>query len=253
MITLPTMKFSPRKVFRLLKANQSAFTLIELLIVITLIGILAVAVLSALNPIEQVNKANDARKRSDAAQLLNAIDRYFAANLVFPWTEFDTDPYNNDAAYGGPAYWQGVGVCADATPVDTDGDADTPAAGTGGCDNDGLLIQQDELKGAFANKSYFETGVADTDAGATLWVFKPANDPTVWVCYKPSAKVNQDKAYDDNSALKFLPFTDGTSTLDLTGDVEQCNPGTYPPDSTVTEVDWSSTDPYDWCFQCVPE
>lgn len=239
-------------------SRQRGFTLIELLIVITLIGILAVAVLSALNPIEQVNKARDARFRGDAAQLLGAIDRYFAANLLFPWTEFDTSAYNNDSAFGGAGYVQGVGVCADATPVDLDGtgggtgDADTAAAGDAGCANNGLLIQQDELKSAFGNRGYFEAGVGDTDDGETLWAFKPDSDPSIWVCFKPSAKVNQDKAQDTNSVLKYLTFS-GTDPNAPT-DIAQCDPAnnTPTPDADGNVV-WSSTDPQDWCFMCVPE
>ncbi len=69
---------------RKLKINRG-FTLIELLIVITLLGILAVAVLSAINPIEQINRSRDTASRSDAEQLINAVDRYYATRGYFPW------------------------------------------------------------------------------------------------------------------------------------------------------------------------
>jgi len=233
--------------------SGAGFTLIELLIVITLIGILAVAVLSALNPIEQINKARDARARGDSAQLLNAIDRYFAANLVFPWTEFVTTPaYNNDSAFGAPAYVQGVGVCAATDPLNTAGDADDPGAGAGGCTAPGLLVVQDELKSAFASKSYFETGVGDSDAGKTLWVYKQKSDPSIYVCFKPSAKVNQDKADDTNSTLKYITFTDPT-TIDTLVPIKQCNPGTDPADPGSDGVNWELDNPAEWCFMCVPE
>ncbi|MDD3531899.1 MAG: type II secretion system protein [Candidatus Shapirobacteria bacterium] len=65
--------------------KRQGFTLIELLIVITLLGILAVAVLSAINPIEQINRSRDTSTRSDAEQLINAIDRYYATKGYFPW------------------------------------------------------------------------------------------------------------------------------------------------------------------------
>ncbi|NIT03538.1 prepilin-type N-terminal cleavage/methylation domain-containing protein, partial [Candidatus Saccharibacteria bacterium] len=51
------------------------FTMIELLIVIAVIGILAIAVLAAINPIEQINRGRDTGSRSDAEQLIGAIDR----------------------------------------------------------------------------------------------------------------------------------------------------------------------------------
>jgi len=65
--------------------KQLAFTMIELLIVIAILGILAVAVLSAINPIEQINRGRDTGSRSDAEQLISAIDRYYAMTGYYPW------------------------------------------------------------------------------------------------------------------------------------------------------------------------
>lgn len=66
--------------------------MIELLIVIAILGILAVAVLSAINPIEQINRGRDTGSRSDAEQLLTAIDRYYAMQGYFPWQMNPNDP-----------------------------------------------------------------------------------------------------------------------------------------------------------------
>lgn len=65
--------------------SAQGFTLIELLIVIAVLGILAVAVLSAINPIEQINRSRDTGSRSDAEQLLSAIDRFYATAGYYPW------------------------------------------------------------------------------------------------------------------------------------------------------------------------
>ncbi len=65
--------------------TQLGFTMIELLIVITILGILAVAVLSAINPIEQINRGRDTGSQSDAEQLLSSIDRYNAFQGYYPW------------------------------------------------------------------------------------------------------------------------------------------------------------------------
>ena len=62
------------------------FTLIELLIVVALIGVLAVALLSVINPLEQLKKARDAGKKSDSAELLNAYERYYSTFGCFPWS-----------------------------------------------------------------------------------------------------------------------------------------------------------------------
>ena len=74
------------------RALAHGFTLIELLIVIAVLGILAVAVLSAINPIEQINRSRDTGSRSDAEQLLGAIDRFYATAGYYPWyTSADDD------------------------------------------------------------------------------------------------------------------------------------------------------------------
>ena len=65
--------------------KRRGFTLIELLIVITIIGVLAVAVLSAINPVEQIRRAQDQGRESDAAELLNSLDRYYTAFFEFTW------------------------------------------------------------------------------------------------------------------------------------------------------------------------
>lgn len=66
--------------------QKLGFTMIELLIVIAVLGILAVAVLAAINPIEQINRGRDTGSRSDAEQLLSASDRYYASKGYYAWT-----------------------------------------------------------------------------------------------------------------------------------------------------------------------
>jgi prepilin-type N-terminal cleavage/methylation domain-containing protein len=74
--------------------QQAGFTMIELLIVIGILGILAVAVLAAINPIEQINRGRDTGSRSDAEQLISAIDRYYAFNGYYPWQTGAADTGN---------------------------------------------------------------------------------------------------------------------------------------------------------------
>src|SRR3989344_261652 len=72
---------------KMLGKKVQGFTLIELIIVIAILGILAVAVLSAINPLEQIRKANDARRKSNAAEFLNGLERYLATNAgAYPAT-----------------------------------------------------------------------------------------------------------------------------------------------------------------------
>jgi len=66
--------------------NKRGFTLIELLIVIVILGILLMAILSAINPLEQIRKATDSGKRADSVKLLNALERYYTTFQKYPWT-----------------------------------------------------------------------------------------------------------------------------------------------------------------------
>jgi len=55
--------------------------------IIPLLGIVSVAILSTINPIEQANKARDARVMNDSAEVLNAFERYYAVNDQYPWQQ----------------------------------------------------------------------------------------------------------------------------------------------------------------------
>lgn len=55
------------------------FTLIELLIVIAILGILAAAVLVAINPTKRQNQAKDSNVQADIASLATALQAYYTA------------------------------------------------------------------------------------------------------------------------------------------------------------------------------
>jgi len=168
---------------------KKGFTLIELLVVITLIGILAVAVLSALNPIEQINKARDAGRRSDAAQIMSAIDRYFASTEQFPWNNVGWDDINKiatiDTAFKVTAEKAGVGICGVAAPGNPTTGVSSDATG---CTIDGLLISSSELKSQFGKRKAFRTTPVAEDV---FYVIKETNDPSVAVCFIPSSKATR--------------------------------------------------------------
>lgn len=96
------MKFT--SLANIVRKASSGFTMIELLIVIAILGILATAVLSAINPVEQINRGRDTGTRSDAEQLISAIDRHNAFKGFFPWMDgaSDTDSSFDDGS-GDPA------------------------------------------------------------------------------------------------------------------------------------------------------
>ena len=64
------------------------FTLIELLIVIAILGILAAAVLVAINPGKRTRQAQDAKRRNDIGALATEVQAYytFPGQGVYPTT-----------------------------------------------------------------------------------------------------------------------------------------------------------------------
>lgn len=76
--------------------NKKAFTLIELLIVIAIIGLLSSIVLASLNVSRK--KARDARRLSDLNQISLAFEMYYDNNTRYPGT-FNTYYWINDNNY----------------------------------------------------------------------------------------------------------------------------------------------------------
>jgi len=64
---------------------KKGFTLVELLIVIAIIGVLAVVVLVAINPVEQLAKTRDSGRISSVTQLGHALQAYYTSkNALYP-------------------------------------------------------------------------------------------------------------------------------------------------------------------------
>lgn len=88
------------------KIASKGFTLIELLIVIALLGALAVGLLAALDPFEQLKKGTDTGTRNIVSEFHGAVIRYYAIKSTFPWCDDDgtncatltSAPLGSDAA-----------------------------------------------------------------------------------------------------------------------------------------------------------
>ena len=56
--------------------NRKSFTLIELLVVIAILGVIAAAVLVAINPAKRSGQARDAQRKSQLSAVRNALEAY---------------------------------------------------------------------------------------------------------------------------------------------------------------------------------
>lgn len=213
---------------RKFKIENSAFTLVELLIVIALIGILATALVATLNPVEQINRARDSRYKNDAAELLAAIERYYASTQDYPWVSLEmlsatgvcetdggvAEDCTNESAFGATADDNGVGV-------------------EDGSGNDSSLVTSGELKSSFGGKSQFSDSAKAIDK---LYVRKEYGNSSVYSCFIPKSTNNRESAV----------ITD----ICATGTTSDCGDFQDPVD-TCTTSDWSSAGTA--CFICVPE
>ena len=188
----------------------------ELLIVIALIAILSVAVLATINPIEQTNKARDAKFKNDAAEVLSAYERYFASQNNYPWNSVSL----------------GVGTTVDSGTKIAVGGTDPlfGVLGAGGVGTtNGELIKTSELKTSFVGKEPFTTAVAGVDR---LYVYHNGSDSN-YVCFVPKAKANRSGSVAAN--LKCMNPASGASAAlyNLGGNAGLC--------IAMTETNWTTT------------
>lgn len=144
-----------------MKNSRFGFTLIELLIVIALLGALAVGLLAALDPFEQLKKGTDTGVRNTVAELHGAVIRYYGIKNYMPWCTTDS-------------------TCA----VKRDGEDDvytTASLGTAWTTTIPEIENAGELKSGFS-------GIAGTGAMGKIKIFGSNTTAQIKVCYKPTAK-----------------------------------------------------------------
>ncbi len=215
--------------FTTLKAIQKfGFTMIELLIVIAVLGILAVAVLASINPIEQINRGRDTGSRSDSEQLISAIDRYYAAKGYYPWMT------------------NGVSL---NTPTDPSGNPSTgtllllnSSAVTVGADALDMLTLLSS-GGAAEVKSSFTARLVDPNAPNFLSIYNSGvSGESTYVCFIPKSSSFREEAWNRCSN-------------DAHDDLDPSLPVDFPTDACPnagTCATAASSDLATGCYICLP-
>ena len=140
--------------------KSPAFTLIELIIGITILSLLAVALLAALDPIEQISKARDTAKRNLAVELHGAYVRYNANKDVYP---------QNLAAAVGQTNYQYLTSAQLKTDITA-------------------LISAGELK-----PNFLQAAGSNLDSLRVGTVVDAVNGTYLSICYKPQSKLELQK------------------------------------------------------------
>lgn len=100
-----TVKGMVRKCLSHLHTTHQGFTLLELLIVISLVGIIAAGLLTILNPLEQLSKAGDAKRKTDLSVIQKALEQYYQDNGSYPPSSSGKIQYNGqDLVWGSSAF-----------------------------------------------------------------------------------------------------------------------------------------------------
>ena len=90
------------------KNNSTGFTLIELLIVVGIIGIMAAGLMYLIDPLGQIQKANDAKRKSDLEQLQRTLEVYYNDNGKYPSSSTTAPTYRlypNSVLYDWGSVW----------------------------------------------------------------------------------------------------------------------------------------------------
>jgi type IV pilus assembly protein PilE len=149
------------------KRISQGFTLIELLVVIAILGVLAAALIAAINPIEQIRKSQDSSSESIATEFNQGVARYYTQHNVLPWDPAAVNPTTGAVA---PCSAMTNGTAYKLSTI--------MGTATTGCG--GYLVAEGELKPSFINASPTTTAniyvTGDTTTGSVFSCFLPQSN-----------------------------------------------------------------------------
>lgn len=127
----------------MLKTKKNAFTLLEILVVISIIGILVALGTAAFSTTQK--KGRDARRKADIKAIQGGLEQYYAKNTAYPANQGEANDINifpsglpvdpkNSEAYVYTINWSPDGFCACALLENSTGNASAlPAGGVTTC------------------------------------------------------------------------------------------------------------------------
>jgi prepilin-type N-terminal cleavage/methylation domain-containing protein len=174
-----------------MRKRSAGFTLIELLIVISLLGALAVGLIGAIDPFEQLKKGTDTGTRDLVNQVQTAVIRYFSIKNNMPWCPDGGTPGTPASCLADPDQ-----TALNVVPMDTS------------IDN---MVASGELK------SEFET-IHSGNLGRIFVTGSQANN-TVIVCYMPTSKSFQ---ADPNTKFDAAGVEQASGCKSQTGGTNDC-------------------------------
>ncbi len=201
--------------------------MIELLIVIAVLGILAVAVLASINPIEQINRGRDTGSRSDAEQLISAVDRFYAAKGFYPWMTNGASNNTWTDPVGGVSSDNLLELNAPGTTVGVDAVDILDVLSSGGTA---------EIKASFASR------IVDSNASNYLSIYNSGvSGESTYVCFVPKSASFREEAW--------TRCTDAAHTA-----LNSSLPSDFPTDACppATCVGALTSDAATGCYICLP-
>lgn len=85
--------------------KKNGFTLIEILIVIAILGIIGTVMIGLLNPIDQIRKSNDAKRKVALEQIQRALELYYQDRGQYPPSSSNFKIFVNPTTYNWGSAW----------------------------------------------------------------------------------------------------------------------------------------------------